>query len=425
MSARLDDVAGPRDIEGEVRTPAGAAGSPGRALVLVSLAAVLANASWFSATAVVPALEREWHLGSAQAAWLVVAVQVGFVTGSIGAALLNLPDRLEARRLIGGAAVAAGVANLGLLAAHGLPLALPMRFAVGVALAGVYAPAVRLVASYYERGRGVATGVVVGALTLGSGTPHLVRGLTHISWHVTIEVTTGLALLAAVAISSVRPGPAAARPPSLDIGAAARALRRDLPLRLTTIGYLGHMWELYALWSWVTAFFIAARTSTDTAPSTTETGLVAFAAIGVAGLVGAVVAGRLADHVGRTATTSTAMLLSAGCCVVSPLVFGAPAAVLIGVLLVWGATVIADSAQFSAAVTELAEPSYAGSVLALQLALGFSLTILSIRLVPILAAHVGWRFALVPLGAGPLLGTVAMLRLRALPASLRLAQGRR
>jgi hypothetical protein len=119
------------------------------------------------------------------------------------------------------------------------------------------------------------------------------------------------------------------------------------------------------------------------------------------------------------------MLLSAGCCVVSPLVFGAPAAVLIGVLLVWGATVIADSAQFSAAVTELAEPSYAGSVLALQLALGFSLTILSIRLVPILAAHVGWRFALVPLGAGPLLGTVAMLRLRALPASLRLAQGRR
>lgn len=425
MSAQLEDVDQPSDIDDPVSAPIGAAGRPVRALVLVSLATVLANASWFSATAVVPALEGEWHLDAAEAAWLVVAVQVGFVTGSIGAALLNLPDRLEARWLIGGAAIAAGVANLGLLAAHGVALALPMRFAVGVALAGVYAPAVRLVASYYERGRGVATGVVVGALTLGSGTPHLVRGLTNISWHVTIEVTTGLALLAAAAISSVRPGPAAARPPSLDIGAATRALRRDLPLRLTTVGYLGHMWELYALWSWLTAFYIAARTSTGTTPGITETGTVAFTAIGAAGMVGAVAAGRLADRVGRTATTSTAMVLSAGCCVASPLAFGAPPAVLIGVLVVWGAVVIADSAQFSAAVTELAEPSYAGSVLALQLALGFSLTIVSIRLVPILADHLGWRFALVPLGAGPLLGTVAMLRLRTLPASRRLAQGRR
>jgi MFS family permease len=397
-----------------------------RALVLISLAAVLANAAWFSATAVVPALELDWSLTSAQAAWLVVAVQLGFVTGSVVAALANLPDRWEARRLIAGAAITAGLANASLLLVPGFAAALPVRFVVGVALAGVYAPAVRLVATYYRHGRGLATGVVVGALTLGSGTPHLVRGLDAISWQVTIAITSGLALLGALAISSVHTGPAAVPSPPLDVGAAVRALLRQTPLRLTTLGYLGHMWELYAFWAWVAAFYAAARaSSTGAVPSIAQTGTVAFAAIGVAGLTGAVAAGRLADRIGRTATTSAAMLLSAACCLASPLAFTTGAPVLVGLLVVWGAAVIADSAQFSAAVTELAEPQYAGSVLALQLALGFVLTVVSIRLVPAVTEVVGWRFALVPLAVGPLLGAVAMLRLRALPAALRLAHGRR
>jgi predicted MFS family arabinose efflux permease len=181
--------------------------SAGRALWLVSLAAVLANASWFSATAVVPALQRQWGLTSAGAAWLVIVVQVGFVVGSIGAALLNLPDRLEPRRLIAAAAVIAGAANGGLLLAHGLATAVPMRFLVGVALAGVYAPGVRLVATYFTLGRGMATGVVVGALTLGSGTPNLVRGVGGAHWQVTIVVTSALALVAAIVVSPVRAGP--------------------------------------------------------------------------------------------------------------------------------------------------------------------------------------------------------------------------
>jgi MFS family permease len=394
-----------------------------RALFLVALAAVLANSAWFSATAVVPALEADWHLTAAGSAWLVIVVQIGFVTGSVGAALLNLPDRVEPRRLIAGSAVAAGVANLGLVATHGLALALPVRFLVGLALAGVYAPAVRLVATHFEHGRGVATGVVVGSLTLGSATPHLVRGLGHVPWQATIVVTSGLAVLAAVSVRPVRAGPAAVATPPLDVGAAIRALASQRPLRLATLGYLGHMWELYALWSWLAAFFIAARQMHR--PSAVETGTVTFLAIGVAGLVGAVAAGRYADRLGRTAVTSAAMVISAACCLASPLAFVATDPVLIGVLLVWGASVIADSAQFSAAVTELAEPRYAGSVLALQLALGFTLTIASIRLVPVAVDLVGWRYALLPLAVGPLGGTVAMLRLRRLPESLALANGRR
>jgi len=392
------------------------------ALIRVAVAAVLANSTWFSATAVVPALQRDWGLTAAGAAWLVVAVQAGFIVGSIAAALLNLPDRIEPRRLIAGSAIAAAAANALLVPAGGLAAAIPSRFLVGVALAGVYAPGVRLVATHYVRGRGFATGVVVGALTLGSATPHLVRGLGGVPWPATILATSVLALLAAAVIRPVAAGLDAPPTPPLNVVAALRAR----PVRLTTFGYLGHMWELYALWAWLPTFFIASRHAVAGAdPARLETGVIVFAAVGVAGLSGAILAGRLADRVGRTTTTSGAMVVSAACCVVSPWAYAAPTAVLVAVLLVWGASVIADSAQFSASVTELAEPRYAGSALTLQLALGFALTIASIRLVPVAADAIGWRFALLPLAAGPLAGTAAMMRLRTLPAARRLAHGRR
>ena len=304
-----------------------------RALGRVALAAVLANSTWFSATAIVPALQREWGLTSAGAAWLVVAVQAGFITGSVAAALLNLPDRVELRRLIAGSAIAAAAANLALVAAGGPWAAIPARFLVGVALAGVYAPGVRLVATHYVRGRGVATGVVVGALTLGSATPHLVRGLGDVPWQATIVATSALALLAAAVIRPVMAGPDARAAPPLDLGAAVRALR-DRPVRLTTFGYLGHMWELYAFWAWLPAFFMASRrAAVGMDPARLETGAVVFAAVGVAGLAGAVLAGRLADRIGRTTTTSAAMVVSAACCLASPLAFAASTAVLVVVLL--------------------------------------------------------------------------------------------
>ena len=263
-------------------------------------------------------------------------------------------------------------------------------------------------ASHFERARGAATAAVVGALTVGSGLPHLVRGAGDVPWQATIVTTSALAVLAALAVHSVPAGPAApAGTPPLDLLAAVRALR-DRPLRMTTVGYMGHMWELYALWAWLPAFFAASRTDAGRQ----LVGAVAFAAIGAAGFVGAVAAGRVADRIGRPATTTFAMLASAACCLVSPLAFAAPTPALIALLLVWGAAVIADSAQFSAATTELAEPLYAGSALTLQLALGFALTVVTIRLVPLTADAIGWRFALVPLAAGPLAGTFAMVRLQ-------------
>jgi MFS family permease len=405
--------------------PTPAVTRPRHALVRVAVAAVLANSTWFSATAVLRGLQRDWGLTAAGAAWLVVAVQAGFITGSIAAALLNLPDRIEPPRVIAGSAIAAATANALLVAAGGPGAAIPLRFLVGVALAGVYAPGVRLVATHYARGRGVATGTVVGALTLGSATPHLVRGLGNVPWPATILTTSVLALLAAAVIRPVTAGLDTPPTPPLNVVAALRALRAT-PVRLTTFGYLGHMWELYAFWAWLPTFFVASRHAVAGAdPARLSTGAIIFAAVGVAGLSGAMLAGSLADRIGRTSTTSAAMVLSASCCVASPWAYVAPTAVLVAVLLVWGASVIADSAQFSAAVTELVDPRYAGSALTLQLALGFALTIASIRLVPVAAHAIGWRFAMVPLAAGPLAGTPAMVRLRALPAARRLAHGRR
>ena len=204
-----------------------------RALGLVSLAAVLANSTWFSATAVIPALERDWDLDPSGAAWLVVAVQLGFIAGNVGSALLNLADRIEPRRLIAASAITAASANAGLLGAGGLAAALPARLLVGAALAGVYAPCVRLVASHFERARGTATAAVVGALTVGSGLPHLVRGAGNVPWQATIVATSALAVLAALAVHSVPVGPSA---PAGDT--AARPARRR-PRACATARYGG------------------------------------------------------------------------------------------------------------------------------------------------------------------------------------------
>ncbi len=395
-----------------------------RVLAAAGLAEVLALATWFSATATLPALTREWGLSGGEGAWLSAAVPAGFVAGSLLFAVLNVPDRFEPGRLMALGALGAAAANLVLLAAGGLALALPARAATGFALAAVYPPGMKLVTTWFRAGRGLAVGVVVGCLTLGSASPHLVRGLTDLRWEGTVVATSLFAVAAALIAARLPQGPHVAPAPAVDLRWGLRALR-DRPLRLATFGYLGHMWELYALWSWVAAFAAASLVAAGGDAPRGVVGALAFAAIGLAGLAGAVAGGWVADRIGRTALTSGALAVSGLCCLLSPLAFGGPPAVLVVLLLVWGAAVIADSAQFSAAATELSERRFAGSALTMQVALGFALTIVSIRLVPAVVGAVGWRWAFLPLAAGPAAGAVAMLRLRRLPAAAALAGGRR
>jgi predicted MFS family arabinose efflux permease len=395
-------------------------------LGLLAAAQVFVLTLWFSATAVLPALQRDWALSASGAAWLTAAVQLGFVAGALASAVFNLPDVLPPRRMLWLAALAGAVVNGVLaLAVHSIGPAIVLRFLTGVCLAGVYPPGMKIAAGHVSgRARGLAIGVLVGALTLGSATPHLVAGIAggaHLPYRGVLAASSVLAVVGALLVRVfVSDGPFAPPPAPFDPRQIVRVLR-ERALLLANLGYFGHMWELYAMWTWLAVFLASALGPRD--PSTAR--LAAFVIIGGAGALGCVGAGLLADRLGRTTITIAAMAVSGACCVLSAFVYAGPVWALMALGLVWGASVIADSAQFSAAVTELSQPSYMGTALTLQTSMGFALTLVTIWGLPLLAERVGWRYAFIALAPGPLFGCAAMAALRRRPEAARLAAGRR
>ena len=378
---------------------------------------------WFSASAVVPTLEEEWSLSTTSAAWLTMSVQIGFVAGTFLSAFLNLPDIVNTRRLFALAAILGAASNAAFaLAADGLAVGIPLRFLTGMFLAGVYPPGMKLAATWSRRHRGVAIGLLVGALTVGSASPHLVNSLTDLHWQSVVLFSSILATAgAAIVLGLVRDGPFATSQARFDPRFAVRSLAQR-GIRLANLGYLGHQWEIYAMWTWVPIFLVGALESRSYGPSLA--GTIAFGVI-AAGGVGSIIGGVLADRFGRTAIASGAMALSGSAALIAAALLDAPLAVLATVLVVWGLTVVADSAQFSAAITELSPPEYVGTALTIQTAVGFLLTLFTIQLVPIFVAVQGWSLAFVTLALGPAFGIWAMLRLRGLPEATHLAGGRR
>lgn len=364
---------------------------------------------WFSASAIAPQLRAAWGLTASEAGWLASAVQLGFVAGTAGAALLNLADLVPARAYFAASALGAAACNAALLAAGGLGPALLTRFGVGFFLAGVYPPAMKMIATWYRDGRGFAIGTIVGALTVGKASPFLLHGLERAGIApVVLLATAGSAAGGLLVLAAYRDGPFAFPRRSFDWGLVG-VVWRDRGVRLAVGGYLGHMWELYAMWAWVAAFLAAGAGLGARASD-----LAGFAAI-AAGGIGCVVGGVLADRHGRERLTIWAMALSGACAVAIGPAAAAPA-LAVGVALVWGFAVVADSAQFSALVTELAPSHAVGTALTLQTSLGFLLTMASIQLVPRLVGVVGWRWAFVALAMGPALGIGAMRRLLGLRA---------
>lgn len=381
---------------------------------LVALVQVLGLSVWFSATAAVPSLRTEWNLSSASATWLTASVQIGFVVGALTSTVLNLPDRVRPQLIMAGSALCAGACTIALaLFAHGLAIAIPLRFATGIFLAGIYPVGMKLTASWStpsERGR--AFGVLLGALTVGSALPHLIGGLGPLPWRTIMAAAACLSLAAAViALTAVKPGP------RLDTRAVKPNARYAITMfadrgpRLANLGYFGHMWELYALWTWMAVFILAGREARGQQIGST-TGLIAFSAIGLAGVFGCLVGGWASDRFGRPPAAVAALVVSGACCLLSPLFFAAPTGILVAFLLVWGASVIADSGVFSTALSETVDTRYVGTALTVQTAIGFLLTVVTIQFVPLLADLVGWKFAFLLLAPGPIAGAVAMNALR-------------
>ncbi len=401
--------------------------SPGkpRNLALITLAQVLALSVWFAGTAAGPGMAREAALPPGFQALLTSAVQAGFVLGTLASAVLGLADRLDPRRLFATAALLGALANAAiLLLPPGAEAAILARLATGIALAGVYPVGMKLAAGWADRNdAGLVVGLLVGGLTLGSASPHLVNAFGGLDWRLTLAAASASAMVGAGLMALVSLGPRHAPAPPFRPAAALR-LWRNRATRLATLGYLGHMWELYAMWTWVGLYLAASFAAwRGASPNPAEAALATFAVI-AAGAVGCVAAGVLADRVGRVRVTVAAMAVSGSCCLLAGPIFGLHPALTIAVCLVWGVAVVADSAQFSASIAELADAGLTGTMLTVQTSLGFALTLVTIQLMPLAVASFGWGAAFAALAVGPALGCVAMLRLGGSADATRLAGGR-
>ncbi len=380
-------------------------------LGVVSLAQFLGMTLWFSATAVTPLLIDHFKIAPQHAPWLTMAVQGGFVAGTLLSAMTNVADLLNARVLMFiGSLVGAG-ANAALLIAPNGTTAIALRFVTGASLALVYPPAMKIAAGWFRDGRGFALGLLIGALTLGKAFPHLLSALFGADWQAPMLLASALAVAGGtLVVLVVRDGPHVAPTSPFDPHAIRRVFA-SRGARLATLGYLGHMWELYAMWTWIAVFAWTSLTDWGGDDVAASGSLAAFLAIG-SGAAGCVLAGFIADRVGKARVAMWAMIVSAACAALTVVVHGGPPVLLYALIMVWGFSVVADSAQFSALVSEHAPREHVGTALTIQVCLGFLLTMVTIEMLPWVAGYVSWRFASLLLVPGPLLGAWAMFRMQ-------------
>lgn len=385
-----------------------------RSIGLLMLAEIAVMSLWFMSAAILPDLVRDHDLTGFQQAALSSAVQIGFVAGALVSAILGLADRVDPRRMFALSAVFAGLCNASLLVFEpGSTAAILARFATGALLAGVYPVGMKIVVGWGQRDRGFLVGILVGALTFGSAAPHLLALLGGADWRWSVAVASIAAASGGLMCLLTRLGPFHGTAPKLQFKSVLNAWT-NRKIRYAYAGYLGHMWELYAMWAWIgIALTVSFSAHMDEDAAISLARLIAFLAI-AAGGAACIGAGLLADRLGKANIAIGAMVISGTAALASAAAFGGPPWLLIACVLIWGAAILPDSAQFSALVADHAAPEQAGSLMTFQTALGFALTFLTVQATPLLAASIGWPLVLAIMALGPAFGIAGMVRLKLL-----------
>ena len=384
---------------------------PARILPTIVISQFAATSLWFAGNAVMPDLQRSAGLPASAVGYITIAVQLGFIAGTLVFAWLAIADRYSPRIIFFLSTLAGAAANAATLATGGefLPL-IAARFATGFFLAGMYPVGMKIASGWYDRDLGLALGWLVGALVLGTALPHLIRGLGgDLPWHSVILSVSAVSIAGGLAMLFLVPDGPHLRAGAKFDPAAFATIFRSAEFRASAFGYFGHMWELYAFYAFVPVL-LAARLGDGATVSVWS-----FAAIAT-GFLGCVVGGYLSRGIGSARVAFMQLSASGLCCLVSPLAFLAPLPVFLAFVLFWGVVIAGDSPQFSALNARFAPPRLVGSALTIANCIGFSITIVSIALLAGLIEAVGPQYVFVMLAPGPVLGLAALRRLAAKPA---------
>ncbi|MET3696577.1 sugar phosphate permease [Bacillus oleivorans] len=382
-----------------------------RALVWIGIAELFALSLWFSASVIAPELNVIWNLSPNSESWLSSSVPLGFVIGALFSSYFGIADRYNPRKVFAISAFLGAIVNGLLILVDHAFFGIMLRIFTGITLAGVYPIAVKILSQWFPKKRGLAIGILIAALTLGSSLPHfIVMFFSSFSWQSVIICSSVLAIFATIIVRWILED---APETSKKIPFSFKLIKKvvtNKPVMLANYGYFGHMWELYAMWTWLPTFLTVSFTIYAPQISQWFIALSSFISIGFAGGIGCVLGGLISDKIGRSNLTIISMLISALCCILIGFTFGQFIWLTLILSIIWGMSVIADSAQFSAAVSEVAEVEYVGTALTFQMCIGFLITIFSINLIPVIQRFIGWEWVFTLLSIGPILGIVSMVK---------------